>query len=252
MLAHLTASVLFLAIGAVLGLLGGMFGIGGGLIGIPLLGLVFGFSEQLAQGTVLVMVAANVLAGVRGYARQPAFDLRAGAILACAAIPFSFLGAFVAVHMNGSVLRYGFATLLCVLGIWFAAGALMRPSATVRAPWPQWGVGVMGAVGGGLSGVFTVGGAVVAVPFLSTFFGYSQATAQGLALAMVAPGALISIATYAFAHDVDWWVGIPLALGGTFLVPYGIRIAYRLPDATLRLLFSVLLLASSAALMFKH
>jgi uncharacterized membrane protein YfcA len=44
----------------------------------------------------------------------------------------------------------------------------------------------------------------------------------------------------------------PLAFGGTFLVPYGIRIAYRLPDATLRLLFSVLLLASSAALVFKH
>ena len=250
--AHLLMAVLFVAIGAVLGLLGGIFGIGGGLIGIPLLGLAFGYSEQQAQGTALVMIVANVLAGVRGYAKHPAFDVRAGVIMACAAIPFTFLGAYIAVHMNGGVLRLGFATLLALLGVWFAVRALMRPSERVRAHWPQWAVGVLGAIGGGLSGVFTVGGAVFAVPFLSTFFGYSQATAQGLALAMVAPGTFVSLGTYAFAHDIDWWVAIPLAIGGTLTVPYGVRIAHRLPDATLRLLFSILLFGSAAALAFKH
>ncbi len=252
MLAHLLMAALFVAIGAVLGVLGGMFGIGGGLIAIPLLGIVFGYSEQEAQGTSLVMIVSNVLAGVRSYAKHPAFDVRAGVIMACAAIPFTFLGAFIAVHMNSAVLRIGFAALLAVLGIWFAVRALMRPSQRVRAQWPQWAVGVLGAGGGALSGVFTVGGAVFAVPFLSTFFGYSQATAQGLALAMVAPGTFVSLGTYAFAHDINWWVAIPLALGGTLTVPYGVRIAHRLPDATLRLLFSLLLFASSAALAFKH
>lgn len=252
MLAHLPQTAIFLAIGAVLGLLGGIFGIGGGLIGIPLLGLFFGFSEQNAQGTALVMIVSNVLAGVRGYAQHPAFDVRAGVIMAAAAIPFTLAGALFAVHANGSALRLGFAALLLLLGVWFAVRALMRESAIARAAWPRWSVGVLGALGGALSGVFTVGGAVFAVPFLSTFYGYSQATAQGLALAMVAPGTLISIVTYALARDIDWWAGVPLALGGTLLVPYGVRLAHRMPDRLLRVLFSLLLFASSAALAVKH
>ena len=41
------------ALGAVLGVLGGVFGIGGALIPIPVLGLWFGLDQQMAQGPVL-------------------------------------------------------------------------------------------------------------------------------------------------------------------------------------------------------
>ena len=47
---------------------------------------------------------------------------------------------------------------------------------------------VVGALGGILSGLFSVGGAVFAVPFLSLVFAYTQTEAQGLSLALVAPG----------------------------------------------------------------
>ena len=99
-----------------------------------------------------------------------------------------------------------------------------------------------------LSGLFSVGGAVFAVPILSTLFGYTQTEAQGLSLALVAPGTLVGIATYAFAGDVDWAIGIPLAIGGTVCVQFGVGLAHRLPERTLRLLFCALVAATSIAL----
>ena len=47
---------MYLALGAALGTVGGLFGIGGGLIAIPVLGVLFGLDQQIAQGTALVMV----------------------------------------------------------------------------------------------------------------------------------------------------------------------------------------------------
>ena len=55
---------LVFALGIVIGALGGLFGLGGGLIAIPLLGLAFGMSQQLAQGTAMVMIVGNTFLGL--------------------------------------------------------------------------------------------------------------------------------------------------------------------------------------------
>jgi uncharacterized protein len=80
------------------------------------------------------------------------------------------------------------------------------------------------------------------------FFGMTQAAAQGLGLALVAPGTIVTIAEYALAHDVVWRVGLPLALGGIFSVPAGVALAHRLTDRLLRTLFGLVLLGSAIAL----
>ncbi|MCD2476494.1 TSUP family transporter, partial [Staphylococcus aureus] len=52
---------LALLLGAALGALGGLLGIGGGILAIPVLVLLYGMDQQLAQGTALVMMVPNVL-----------------------------------------------------------------------------------------------------------------------------------------------------------------------------------------------
>ncbi|HYW53388.1 MAG TPA: sulfite exporter TauE/SafE family protein [Dongiaceae bacterium] len=242
---------LFLALGGVLGVLGGLFGLGGGIIAIPVLGLAFGLDEQHAQGTALVMVAPNVLIGLWGYARRGSVDRRVAILLGACAVPFTYLGALYATRIAGPGLRYGFGAYAAVLAVWFTYRTLSaRSDEPAAAPRLAWGwTGVVGALGGILSGVFSVGGAIFAVPFLSLVFAFSQTEAQGLSLALVAPGTIVGIAAYALAGDVDWGIGIPLAAGGALCVRYGVAIAHRLPERRLRLLFCAFLAAAAIGLL---
>ena len=84
-------------LGLALGTLGGLFGIGGGLIAIPVLGVLFGLDQQLAQGTALVMVVPNVLLAIWRYHQRNRIDWRHAAALAGASFVFAIVGAAVAV-----------------------------------------------------------------------------------------------------------------------------------------------------------
>jgi uncharacterized membrane protein YfcA len=75
--------------------------------------------------------------------------------------------------------------------------------------------------------------------------------AQGIALALVVPGALVALATFAQARQVDWQVGSLLAVGGMATVSWGVAWAHRLPEACLRRVFALLLLLT-AGLMIRQ
>ena len=239
--------------GALLGLLGGLLGIGGGIFAIPLLGIAFGLNEQHAQGTALVMVVPTVALGLWNYAQKTRMDARIGVALAAAAFPCTFLGARIATLVPSSPLRIAFAVFALCITTYMAVQALARrrSDAVLREPrpWP-FALGI-GALGGLVSGIFGVGGAVFSVPLVSYFFGLPQAAAQGFGLALVAPGTLVGIAAYGWAGDVDWNLGIPLALGSVLTVRYGVALAHRLPERRLQLVFAALLAISAAGLFSK-
>ena len=106
----------------------------------------------------------------------------------------------------------------------------------------------MGVIGGVVSGFFGVGGAFIAPPLLTTYFGLRQLEAQGLALALVSPSAFIALLAYAGAGQVDWLVGLPLALGGIATISAGVAFASRLPERRMRLAFCALLLLTAVLL----
>ena len=54
--------------------------------------------------------------------------------------------------------------------------------------------------------------------------------------------------TYAAAGQVEWFVGIPLALGGTAAISAGVALARGLPERPLRLGFCGLLLIAAMLL----
>ena len=154
-----------LALGALLGFLGGLLGIGGGLFAIPLLAVILNLDEQHAQGTSLVMVVPNVLLGLWNYAKRSQLDLRFSLTLAGAALPLTFVGAHFATHVPSSPLRLAFAAFtLCIAAVmfWRALGPKRQGPDRPALPWPF--ASLVGAFGGFLSGVFSVGGAIFAVP----------------------------------------------------------------------------------------
>ena len=146
-------------------------------------------------------------------------------------------------------LRLAFAGFLVILAVIIAYRTRRRFSRQPdREPLP-WGWSVpLGIVGGIVSGLFGVGGALIVPPALTAFFGVRQVEGQGLGLALVAPGSVIALVAYAGAGQVDWRLGIPLAVGGVVAISAGVAFAHSLPERRLRFAFCGLLVLIAALL----
>jgi len=252
MVESLPALALTLLLGSVLGGVGGLLGIGGGILAIPVLAMCFGMDQQMAQGTALVMIAPNVLLGFWRYRQRNPFPLRTAGVLGLVTLLATWPAARLAVFMNPQLLTLCFAMFLIGLSSYFLLGsrrAAHRQEAAPGAAWDERYLPAVGVVGGLFAGLFGVGSGLVAAPLLVRGFGKRQAVAQGLALALVVPGALVALATFAEARQVDWQVGALLAAGGMITVSWGVAWAHRLPEARLRRLFAVMLLITAGLMM---
>ncbi len=241
-----------IALGLLLGALGGLFGIGGGLLAIPALGLLFGLDQQLAQGTALVMVVPNVLLALWRYHQRNRIDWRHALLLGVSSFVLAWVGAAVAVGLDAEAMRRGFVGFLLALAAWSLTQVFLRSAAgttELRRPWP-W-LGVLGGGAGLLGGLFGVGGAVLATPVLTLLFGVSQVVAQGLSLALAAPSTAVALITYGVHGQVEWSTGIPLAVGGLLGISWGVRLAHALPQRLLRGLFTLFLLLCALLLGLK-
>jgi len=180
-------------LGGMAGLLGGLFGVGGGFLVIPLLGFFYGMDQQTAQGTVLIMVVPNVVWAFSRYRRRFGIDLRMAAIIAGSALIATYPTARLATGLDPHVLRLAFALFLATIAATVAYHTWRGGARVAAGPTRAWGwITIVGLIGGAFSGFFGVGGAFVAPPLLTTFFGLRQLEAQGLTLALVSPSALIA------------------------------------------------------------
>lgn len=241
-----------IGLGLCLGTIGGLFGIGGGLVAIPMLGLLFGLDQHLAQGTALVMVVPNVMLALWRYNQRNRLNWRWAAVLALAGFCWALIGANVATSLSNSLMRYLFVGFLLLL-ILYNGWRLYRPLLLAQGAHPPTTgrLALLGTVAGLAGGLFGVGGAVVATPVLTSVFGLSQVLAQGLALAMALPSTAVTLATFAAHGQVAWGMGLALSCGGLLSISWGVRMAHAVPDRLLRMLFCGFLLACSAGLLLQ-
>ncbi len=240
--------VICLISGAAVGFLGGLLGNGGGLIAIPAL-MFLGMSQQLAQGTALIMVLPAITLAVRKYNQRSKIDKGIALAGAAGAISFTWLGARLALGISSSTLRLSYALFLFLLASFYVwqgfrekKSTFLRMSEKAVPILTRMRAAGLGMASGILGGFFGVGGALMIVPIIASVFRFDHISAQALALAMIIPGSTIALITYSWAGQANWWVGIPLAIGSLICVPLGVRQAYKLSDKTLRACFASLLL----------
>jgi len=109
---------------------------------------------------------------------------------------------------------------------------------------------VIGIITGVMAGMLGIGGAIIMIPALVFFMGFSQQTAQGTSLAvMLPPIGIIATYNYYKAGQVD--MKVALILAACFLVGsyFGSRYALTLPQATLKKIFGILLLLVAAKML---
>src|SRR5467141_2327736 len=112
------------AIACVCGAASGMFGIGGGVLLVPLLGLLFAFTQHRAQGTSLIaLIPPTGILALLVYAKVGFVSWKTGLLL----IPGLFLGGFAggkaATWIKPRRMRQVFAAMLFALGAWQALAA---------------------------------------------------------------------------------------------------------------------------------
>lgn len=254
MLMSLLNVLLDFLLGAFVGLLGGLFGIGGGMIVIPLLVILFGFDQQMAQGTALIMVVPNVVLSIRNYNKRDKINLRYVFALSIPSFLFAFIGAYSALSIAAQNLQKIFALFLIVIASYSIGCVILVKNSLLGSKQTTYSLSwfvVLGSICGFLGGLFVVGGGVLATPVLTWLFGLSQLIAQGLALSLALPSLLASLIMYIWHGQLNWSAGIPLALGGLSTVGFGVRLAYALPQKLLKILFSGFLIICAIMLMIK-
>src|SRR5258708_28334852 len=101
----------------------GMFGIGGGVLLVPLLGLLFAFSQHRAQGTSLIaLIFPTGVLALMAYSQEGFVSWKTGLLL----IPGVFLGGIaggiLAKKIKPRRMRQGFAGMLIMLCAWQGRG----------------------------------------------------------------------------------------------------------------------------------
>ncbi len=114
-------------VACVCGVASGMFGIGGGVLLVPLLGLLFAFSQHRAQGTSLIaLIPPTGVLALMAYSKEGFVSWKTGLLLIPGAFLGGIAGGILAKRINPRRMRQIFA------GILFALGALQAFTAWWR------------------------------------------------------------------------------------------------------------------------
>lgn len=184
----LAAALVGLALGTVLGLLGG----GGGIIAIPLLVHVLGQSIDQASTTSLLVVAAGAIAGLVPHAAAGRVQWREGAVFGLLGVLGAAVGARAALAADDRIQATGLILLMLL-----AAVAMLRGGQPAPVPARPGVVRLLIAatVVGLITGFFGVGGGFVAVPALILGAGLEprRAAATGLLVIIINSAAAFAV-----------------------------------------------------------
>lgn len=237
-----------LLLGLGLGVVSGLFGITGGVIAIPVLSFL-GLSQQLAQGTSLVMQFPIGVVALWQYARRSRIAAHMMAATAAGSAIATLIGAHLAIHAPEQAMRKSFAIFLAALATFTIWSTRMHVARRREHRWYY--ASAIGASGGFCSGLFGVGGATFTIPLFALLLGISQTEAQCMGLAVVLPAIVIAIPTYTVAGLADWRVGLALGVGAVCTVAFGVALAHQLPQRMLRIALCLLLYAEALGLWFR-
>ena len=105
-------------LGIIAGYLSGLVGIGGGIVMVPVLVLLFGFTQHKAQGTTLALLMIPVgVFGVMNYYKTGNVDIKTALLLCCGFVLGSYLGSKTAISVSQETLRKVFAILMFVVAV---------------------------------------------------------------------------------------------------------------------------------------
>jgi len=234
-------------IGLIAGIFGGLVGLGGGVVMIPLMVGFLKLSQHKAHGTSLVALVFTGISGAITYALKGSVDITASVLLAATAIFTARAGVHFAHALPEWKLKRAFGGFLIFVSVLLLMKPYLSQIIVSAAGWKKIFILLLtGIFTGFLSGMMGVGGGTIMVPAMVLLAGFGQHIAQGSSLLAMIPAGGVGAYTHWKLGNVagNLIIGlIPGILLGTYL---GGTLALLLPDATLRVIFAIVLIWTGA------
>ncbi len=247
-LASLGPFIGLVALGLIVGAYGTLIGAGGGFVLVPLLLILYPhYSPAQITAISLGAVFVNASSGSLSYFRLRRADYRTGLWLAAATLPGAVLGSIVIGSIPRAAFEVIMGAVLLGIGAYLVARPHVRMPLMLNAPFVvertitdssghsysyrlNLGLAMLLSVGVGfLSSLLGIGGGILHVPLLTTFFGFPEhvATATSHFTLMFMSGA--AAGTHAVEGDylATLKPTIGLALGVLAGAPIGAALSGR-------------------------
>ena len=275
------AFVLIAIAGVGVGVLSGMLGVGGGTVMIPLFRLVFGLSAVVSTATSLFAIIPTSVSGLITHLREKTCIPKLGLAMGIAGACTSTLGvrlanispAWLIMVVAAIIIAYSAFNMLrkavkpkkkpaaegVVAGSVKAGGAVdavADKAQTVPAvpPCPELSGkqllqgALIGLVAGLASGYVGVGGGFIMIPMMLGILGIPMLYASGTSLIAIIILAIPGVITQIMLGHIDFIAGIAISVGTIPGAVIGSLLAKRVPERTLRLIFSGMLFVAAVML----
>ena len=255
--------------GVFVGVMSGLLGVGGGTIMVPIFRLAFGMSPLASTATSLFAIIPTSISGVVAHTRAKTCVPKLGLALGVGGAVMSPMGVWLASVSPGWL-------VICVAAIVIGFSALkMFKKAVKCAPTPRAGRAggssqdasakavpdqpvlsrkqylqgaCIGLIAGLASGYVGVGGGFIMVPLMTAWLGIPMKRTSGTSLIAIIILAIPGVIQQAFLGHIDYLAGIMLCVGAIPGAVLGARLVSRVPERTLRFIFSALLAVAAVVL----
>lgn len=283
-IANLSVDGLFIVLlGALTGVLSGLFGVGGGFLTTPLL-IFYGVPPTVAAASAATQVTGASVSGVLAHSKRKGVDYRMGGVMVAGGAIGALMGAglFSLLQSMGQidvVINVLYVLLLGSIGSLMLkeAAATFRPGMAGLAAQPRkrrhhpliaglpyrWrfyrsglyispiGPLVLGVIVGVLTMLMGVGGGFILVPAMLYLLGMSGNVVVGTSLFQILFVTMVTTMTHALTTKaVDIVLAGLLLLGSVMGAQFGTQIAMKAPPAVLRLALAAIVLAVALRMLY--
>ena len=265
--------LVIVALGALTGVLSGLFGVGGGFLTTPLL-IFYGIPPTVAAASASTQVTGASVSGVLAHSRRNGVDYRMGMVMVGGGVIGALFGAllfrfFQSIGQIDVVINTLYVLMLGTIGSLMAREAMdaIRPRADAKGPrkrrhhplvaalpmrWRFYRSGLyisplapllLGVIVGILTMLMGVGGGFILVPAMLYILGMSGNVVVGTSLFQIMFVTMVTTMTHALTTKaVDIVLAGLLLLGSVMGAQFGTQIALKVRPEILRLVLAAIVL----------
>ena len=275
--------LVIILLGAVTGVLSGIFGVGGGFLTTPLL-FFFGSPPTVAAASTATTVTGASVSGLFAYSRRNGVDYQMGAVMVAGGILGTLIGSGIfnlleSIGQIDTVINLLYVVLLGTIGSLMGRESLQARRHTEGGPrraakrrhhplvsslpmrWRFYRSGlyispfaplILGIVIGILTTLMGVGGGFILVPAMLYVLGMSAGVVVGTSLFQILFTTMAATMMHSLTtHAVDIVLAGLLLLGSVTGAQVGAKIAVSAKPEILRLILAALVLAVAIAMAFQ-